>query len=192
MKKVKLPFLVFAALFTHFALAGSAKAGAVKVQSTNRATTPASQPPASPTQVQQSHRQVKPVVNNPAQKNYPTKGYNDPVVQEAMVKTQGLMQDPKQRSEAIARDPKAKQADDMIQRLSGGDAAATNDIYALASQIFANLVQQANGDPKKMEELIEQFKRDPASFAATWTPEQKAQLKAIAGQLENVKPQAPK
>lgn len=194
MKNTNVFLVLVAIFFTHGAFAGSAKAGAVRVQTSSKTTAPGmlSSPHQNLNPQQTSNMGNSGLTNKATPKGGENKGFNDPVVQEAMTKTQGLMQDPKQRNEAIGRDPKAKQADDMVQRLSGGDAATTNDVYALASQIFANLVQQANGDPKKMQDLIEEFKRDPASFASTWTPDQQAKLKEIAAQLENVKPQAPK
>ncbi len=60
----------------------------------------------------------------------------------------------------------------------------SEDIFALAADVFAIIVTESGGDVSKMNESLEKFKRDPAQFAAKWTPEQKARLKKLAERLE--------
>lgn len=104
-------------------------------------------------------------------------------VQDALKKTQELMENPELRKQNAERDPKAKHADDMVNAMTGGNEALNNEIYALASKVFASIAAQAKGDPKAMEELLLKFQRDPAGFAGTWSPEERARLKEIAGQM---------
>ena len=107
----------------------------------------------------------------------------DSASQEALQKTQELLTNPALRNQAIEKDGKAKSADKMVEQL-GGDAAAKEDIYKLAGDVFAELVKETKGDAKKMQEILSEVSRNPASFKDRWTPEQRARLKAIADQLE--------
>lgn len=103
--------------------------------------------------------------------------------QEALQQTQQLMKDKKAREAAIAGDDKAEKADDFLKKIVGGDAKMTEEVYALAAEIFATVVQESGGDAAKMQEKLAEFARNPASFAAKWTPEQKARLKQLAEKL---------
>lgn len=102
--------------------------------------------------------------------------------QEALKKTQELLNSSQQRQEAINSDPQAKKADDFVKNLTG-NSNASSEIYELAAEVFASVVKDAQGDPAKMQEAISKFSRDPASFANQWTPEQKQKLKELSGKL---------
>lgn len=108
---------------------------------------------------------------------------NEQDVQDALKKTQELMENPELRKENAKKDPKAQRADDMVQQITGGNEAMTNEVYALASKVFATIAEQSKGDPKVMQEMLTKFQRDPAGFVGTWTDAERAQLKAIAGQI---------
>ncbi len=103
--------------------------------------------------------------------------------EKALGETQQLLKDKTQRNESIAKDPKQKAADDSVRNLVGGDEKMTDDVYALAAEVFTNVVSSANGDAKKMEQMMAEFQRNPAAFASTWTPAQKAKLKALADKM---------
>lgn len=102
----------------------------------------------------------------------------DKASEQALRETQQLLTTPAARNEAVKRDPKAQSADKALDSFGGGNK---EDIYKLASDVFAELVKESNGDAKKMQELLQQYSRDPAAFANRWTPEQKARLKEISG-----------
>jgi hypothetical protein len=101
--------------------------------------------------------------------------------QKALKDTQELLTDKEQRREAVERNAKSRAADRNARDLFGGQM--TDEVYALAADVFANVVKSANGDAKKMQEMMAEFRRNPAAFAASWTPEQKAKLKALAEKL---------
>lgn len=108
--------------------------------------------------------------------------------QKALSETQQLLKDKNQRDEFVSHDDKAKAADDFLKSVLGKDnTGLTEDIYALAGEVFAQVVEQSQGDIRKMQELLANFQRNPASFAETWSPEQKAKLKSLAEKLN--KPQ---
>jgi hypothetical protein len=103
--------------------------------------------------------------------------------EQALKETQQLMTNKEERTKAIQKDPKAQTADANLKALMGGNANATEEVYALAADVFANVMKEANGDVGKMQEMMAKFMRDPAAFANSWTPEQKAKLKLLAEKI---------
>lgn len=107
----------------------------------------------------------------------------DAASQEALRQTIQLLNSPAQRDTVINKDPNAKKADDRVQSLMG-TPENTAKLYELAGKIMENLANQAAGDPEKMMEILEKAQRDPASFAASFTPEQQKMLQELAKQVE--------
>lgn len=101
---------------------------------------------------------------------------------EALTKTQDLMQNPSERNKAIQNSPAAQSADQQLQSLAGNSKNA-EAIYKLAAEVMGNLVKQANGDPKKMMEILENAKASPDSFANTFSQSQKDELRDIAAKI---------
>lgn len=97
--------------------------------------------------------------------------------------TQKLLLDPARRAETF-KDPKANQANQDLQKLTGGDIAIDQDIWALSSDLVPLLAGEGNGDEKKMLQMLEDFKRNPAGFANKFTPEQREKLKAISEKIQ--------
>ena len=103
----------------------------------------------------------------------------DAASQQALVQTQQLLKDPKARKEAMAKDPKAKATDENVKRVAGSEENS-EEMYDLSADIMETITKQANGDPEKMQNLVMDALKDPAAFAARFSPAQKAKLKAIA------------
>lgn len=108
----------------------------------------------------------------------------DSADQEALKQTQELLKNKTQRDQAIKDSPAAQQAADFVQQLTGGDQQMSEDIFALAAEVFSIVVQESKGDVNKMNLLLENFKKNPAQFAEKWSPEQKSRLKSLADKLE--------
>ena len=104
--------------------------------------------------------------------------------QEALQKTQELLKNSVERNQAIQKDDKAKAVDKHVQQMFGGDAQATDDIYKLAAELFADLAKDSKGDPEAMKKFLEEFHRDPAAFAKQWTPEQLHRLKELSNKVK--------
>lgn len=102
--------------------------------------------------------------------------------QEALIQTQQLLNNKTERENKIASDPLAVQADAFTKKLMG-DAQLTDEVYALAAEVFAIVVQNADGDVNKIHQAVDMYSRNPASFADKWTPEQKAKLKKLSDKL---------
>jgi hypothetical protein len=104
--------------------------------------------------------------------------------QKALQETQDFMKNKSEREAFVNKDGAAKKADDFLKTLVGGDSQLTEETYALAAEVFEMLVRESQGDGKKMQEALERFARDPASFAGKWSPEQQAKLKALAKKIK--------
>lgn len=116
----------------------------------------------------------------------PTPAYA-PANDTALQQTQSMLQSPTDRAKAIQGNASAQAADDQAHAL-GGSAAGTEAIYSLTSDILADLARQANGDPVKMQELLQQAMANPEAFAANLSDRNKAQLRAIAGKMATPAP----
>lgn len=110
-----------------------------------------------------------------------TSGLDDPS-KEALEKTQKLLVDPAQREQAIKSDPIARQTQSQVQRV-GGSPENIQKMYQMAAEIMAQITVQANGDPKKMQELTETAQKDPAAFLQGLSPEQQAQIRQLANNI---------
>lgn len=110
--------------------------------------------------------------------------------QEAMKKTQELLKDPTQRQKALDN-PAAKQSADRVQQLTGGDAQMEQAIWEMSAELMPLLVEEANGDPKKMAEYLEKMKSNPQAFADRFPAAQKKKLQEIADKIAKKQQQKP-
>ncbi|MEK7356721.1 MAG: hypothetical protein AAB250_09740 [Bdellovibrionota bacterium] len=101
--------------------------------------------------------------------------------QKALQETQEMLRDRSQVEAFAAKDPNAKGADEMVKSLMGPDSGKA---YDLAADIFADLVRQAEGDPGKLMQLIQNAQKNPEKFATQLSPSQKTQMKALAAGVE--------
>ena len=103
----------------------------------------------------------------------------DPLTAKALAEALRVIQDPALRQTAIAKDPKAVEADRQARALAGSDKT-TQDFYEFAIDIFVDLMLSAGGDMKKINETLERAKADPAAFAATLSPRNRERLKELS------------
>ena len=100
------------------------------------------------------------------------------------VLTQRLMTDPAKREKALAGDAKAAEADAKLREITNGDPKKVEAMYQMASQIFGEMAAKHVADPdggdKAMEKIMADAQRDPAAFMKTLSPEQQAQIEAMA------------
>ena len=73
----------------------------------------------------------------------------DPAAGEALSTTLKMLLDPTLRSATIAGNPQAGAADQQIRSLTGSDAL-TQELFALAADVFQELTQASGGDATKM------------------------------------------
>ena len=101
---------------------------------------------------------------------------NDEHVQKALQQTQQQLRDKNEREKAVNENEKTKAADAYIDQVG----INKDETYDLTADIMADLVKQTEGDPKKLQELMEQAKRDPAAFARSLSPENQRKIQDLA------------
>ena len=108
------------------------------------------------------------------------------VNQEAYSNTQQVLKNPSERQKLLSKDAKAKAADSSVQALTGSPELS-EEVYALAADIFEKLFKDTHGDTAKMNEVMSKAMRDPASFAGTLTSDQVKRLKELSSKIESQK-----
>ena len=103
--------------------------------------------------------------------------------QEAVVKTEELLNSRSKRQEVINDSSKAKSADDMARKLMG-DGQELDDLYKAASEIFRNMASQNQGDGDAMSKQLEAAQGDPEAFYNSLTDEQKAMISNLANKVK--------
>jgi hypothetical protein len=102
---------------------------------------------------------------------------------EALTRTQALLQDKGQRGEALKNNQQGQALDAQLSSLVG-TGADKEAIYAIAAEVFAQLVQETGGDAAKMNQILEEAQRNPEEFAKRLNAAQRAQVSDIAARAE--------
>ena len=106
---------------------------------------------------------------------------------EALAATLRLLQDPVARDAALAGSPQGPALDRDIQALTGGSPALTQELYALAAQVFSELALNSGGDLGRMNQALDGGRGNPAGFAAFLSPETLARLRDLASRISDRK-----
>ena len=110
----------------------------------------------------------------------------DPTSQDALNKTLQILLDPGARNAEIAKSPVGSAMDQQVRTLAGSDAL-TQEFYALAGQVLADLAQNTGGDAQKMLQAVERAKTDPAGFAAMLSPATQQRLRDLSVKISDQK-----
>lgn len=105
---------------------------------------------------------------------------------EALAATLRMLTDPAARGQVIAGDPSAAEVDRQVQGMAGTPALA-QEVYGIAAEVFADLVRNTDGDPRRMGEALDQAKSDPAGFAAMLRPETLERLRELATKISDAR-----
>jgi hypothetical protein len=108
----------------------------------------------------------------------------DPASADALAAAMKVLLDPGLRAGAIAGIPQAGAADQNVRALTGSDAL-TQELYALAAQVFAELAQGSGGDATRMAQALERGTSDPAGFAAMLSPQTLERLRQLAAKISD-------
>jgi hypothetical protein len=103
---------------------------------------------------------------------------------DALAATLRMLTDPAARGQVIAGDPNAAEIDRQVQGMAGTPALA-QEVYGIAAEVFADLVRNTDGDPRRMSEALDQAKSDPAGFAAMLRPETLDRLRELATKISD-------
>ena len=108
----------------------------------------------------------------------------DPASQDALTKTLQILLDPNARAGEVAKNSQATAVDQQVRSLAGSDAL-TQEVYAVAGQVLAELAQSAGGDAQKMLQAVERAKTDPVGFAAMLSPATQQRLRDLSVHLSD-------
>ena len=101
---------------------------------------------------------------------------------EALSAALRALTDPAARAAAIAGSPQAGTVDQQIQAFAG---ALTPEIYALAAQVFGDLVRNTGGDVGRLNDAVGRARNDPSAFAATLGPATLDRLRELATRISD-------
>lgn len=107
----------------------------------------------------------------------------------AISDTQKTLNDPAKIKEINAADPKAKEVDDMVNKLAGEDS---KEIYALSADILPILMEMNKDNPEKALESLASYSKDPASFLASLPPNIRERIQKLSKKIEDKQPKAKK
>jgi hypothetical protein len=100
--------------------------------------------------------------------------------QKGLQDTQNLLKSKAERDAYIKKHKNAQEADDKAGAIAGS-GEGKEEIYDMSSQIFEKITQESNGDPAKMQKLLDDAQKNPEAFYNKYfTAEQKARLKKVA------------
>ncbi len=106
--------------------------------------------------------------------------------QDALQKTQDLLKNKKQRMEYIEANPDAMKTMDQVKKL-GGSEQGQEAMFDLSSEILQSLVQEANGDVNKLQDLLVEAQKNPTKFYERLNAQQKSRIRQIASDIESNK-----
>lgn len=112
----------------------------------------------------------------------------DPATQDALQKTQQGLTNPAERAKMIEGDSKAQAQDAKVKAMLGDQSEGA---YQLSSQLLETLVQKTNGDPQKMQEIVNQLMANPQMLEQYLTGQQREQIRKMASEIEGKKGSTP-
>jgi hypothetical protein len=115
-------------------------------------------------------------------------GMMDAATTEALHKTQQGLIDPAARAKMMEGDAKAQAQDAKVRAVLGDHSEGA---YQLSAQLLETLVQKTNGDPQKMQELVNQLMANPQMLEQYLTGQQREQIRKMASEIEGKKGSTP-
>lgn len=109
-------------------------------------------------------------------------GENDAINEEALRKTQELLNSPALLAIDAKENASSNEAQNKLKEILKLTGASEKDAYSLSDSVFSDIVSKTNGDPAAIQKILLEAQRDPAAFAKTWKPEDQAKLRELASQ----------
>ena len=107
----------------------------------------------------------------------------DPTSAAALAETLRILGDPAARSAGGAG---AKGVESQVQSLAGSPEA-TQEVYTLAGQVFADLVKSTGGDTGKLLEALQRAQSDPSSLTEALSPATLQRLRELSTKISDQK-----
>jgi hypothetical protein len=110
----------------------------------------------------------------------------DPSTADSLATALKVLTDPAGRGALIGGSPAAAEIDRQTQALAGSPEL-TQEVYALAGQVLADLMKSTGGDLGKVMETLGRAQNDPAAFAAGLSPETLQKLSELSAKIAATK-----
>jgi hypothetical protein len=112
--------------------------------------------------------------------------FDDATYANALQQTQNLLRNSETRKAAINTEP-AKAADKTAEITALGDPAAKSEVYNIAADLMPWLLEQSQGDPLKMMQLIQEAQKNPQAFLQKMPVAERQKIKKLSGFIEQKK-----
>jgi len=99
---------------------------------------------------------------------------------DALSATLRMLLDPTLRSAALAGSPQGGALEQQLRSLTGGSDALTQELFALAADVFQEMTQATGGDAMKMTQTLDRARSDPSAFAAMLSPQTLERLRQLS------------
>lgn len=113
----------------------------------------------------------------------PSKAEMEQASETALRQTQQLLRSRSEREKALQADGGRGAANDQSARKAIGDAA-TEKSYELSAQIIETIVRRANGDPVKMQQMMNELTANPHSLEQYLSASQREDIRQLASDIE--------
>ena len=107
-----------------------------------------------------------------------TKGLDD---------TKAFLKNSAERNAFIKGDKKAQEVDQKVDALTGG-GANKEEVYGISADVMDKLTHEANGDPEKMQAILQEAAKNPEAFYNKYFDEgAKSRVRGVAGKIDQKK-----
>jgi len=108
--------------------------------------------------------------------------------QKGLDSTINLLKSQKDRQKAVEANPSAKDVDNKVSALAGSNQNK-EEIYGVSANVFERIVKEANGDPAKMQQMMNEASQNPEAFYNKYFGDgDKAKVREIANQVNKNQP----
>jgi hypothetical protein len=108
--------------------------------------------------------------------------------QKGLDQTVNLLKSPQDRQKAIEHSDAAKDVDNKTSALAGSKKNK-DEIYGISANVFEKVVKESNGDPEKMQRLMNEATANPEAFFNKYFGDgDKAKVRELATQIEKNNP----
>ena len=110
----------------------------------------------------------------------------DPASAAALAETLKALANPNGGSQPLGNDSAAAEIDRQVKSIAGSPQL-TQEVYSLAVQVLADLVQSTGGDVRKLSDALDRAQSDPGGFAATLSPPTLQQVRELSDKIAGAK-----
>lgn len=104
--------------------------------------------------------------------------------QKGLEDTKALLKNAQDRNAFIKTDKKAQEVDQKVDALTGG-GANKEEVYGISSDVMDKLTHESNGDPEKMQAILQEASKNPEAFYNKYFDDgAKARVRGVAGKID--------